>query len=98
MKYKTIKMHSGGLALILDPKSTWSNFPKRSRYWASKLGAEIIGDPVITIDECILEIIIDNGFFWITYDNFQSAIQLEPKRPEYNEIVLNIQSKLNGNT
>lgn len=98
MKHKTTKMHSGGVALILDPKSTWSKFSKHSRFWASKLGAEIIGEPVITVDECILEVKIDGGFFWITYDNFQSSIQLEPKEPEFNEIVLNIQSKLNSST
>ena len=91
-------MASGGLALVLDPKSGWSNFPKRSKYWAQKLGAEIIHEPVITIDECILEVKINNGFFWITYDDYQSSIQLEPQEPEYNEIVLGIQSKLNEGT
>ena len=91
-------MHSGGLALILDQNSTWLKFPIRSKYWANKLGAEIIDDPVITADECILEVEIENGFFWITYDGFQRSIQLEPKDPKNNEIILNIQSKLNNNT
>ena len=70
-------MHSGGLTLILDPKSTWSKFPKRSRFWASKLEAEINGEPIITIDECLLEVKIDGGVFWITYDDFQNSIQLD---------------------
>jgi hypothetical protein len=56
MKHKTIKMHSGGIALELDSNSSWADFPKRSRFWATKLGAEVIGDPVITIDECVLEV------------------------------------------
>ncbi len=89
-------MQSGGLALILDAKSTWLLFPIRSNYWVYKLGAKKIGDPIITADECILEVKIDSGYFWITYDNFQGSIQLEPKEPEYNEIVLNIQTELNS--
>lgn len=95
MKHKTTKMHSGAAALILDPKSNWFKFPQRSKYWVKKLEAEIIGEPVITIDECILEVKINGGFFWISYDDIQSSIQLEPKEPKYNEIILNIQSKLN---
>lgn len=91
-------MPSGGLALILDPKSNWLKFHVRSKYWAKKLGAEVIDDPVITTDECILEVKIESGYFWITYDDFQSSIQLEPKEPEYNEIILNIQLKLNSST
>jgi hypothetical protein len=98
MKHKTNEMHSGGLALILDSKATWDEFPKRSKFWADKLGAVIIGDSIITVDECILEVKIDGGFFWITYDDFQSSIQLEPKEPEFNKIVLSIQSKLNSGT
>ena len=91
-------MHSGGLALALDPKSSWLIFSIRSKYWANKLGAEICGDPVITADECILEVKIENGHFWITYDDFQNSIQLEPKETECNEIILKIQSKLNSST
>ncbi len=91
-------MHAGGIALILDSKSTWSKFPKRSKFWAKKLKADIIKAPVISADECLLEVKIDSGYFWITYDDFQNSIQLEPKEPEFNGIVLNIQSKLNSNT
>jgi hypothetical protein len=98
MKHKTIKMHSGGLAIVLDQNSTWLKFPKRSKFWANKLKAEIIGEPIISIDECLLEVKIQSGYFWITYDDFQSSIQLEPQKPEYNEIILNLQSLLNNTT
>lgn len=98
MKHITTKMHSGGLALVLDPNSTWLKFPKRSKFWANKLKAEIIGEPIVSCDECLLEVEIYGGKFWITYDDFQSSIQLEPKKPEYNEIILNIQSQLNNDT
>ena len=55
-----------------------------------------MGDPIISNDECLLEVKIHGGFFWITYDDFQSSIQIEPQKPEYNEIILNIQSQLNN--
>ncbi len=96
MNYKTTKMHSGGLSLILDKRSSWLKFQNRSKFWANKFKAKIIGDPIISNDECLLEVKIHVGFFWITYDDFQSSIQIKPQKPEYNEIILNIQSQLNN--
>ena len=49
---------------------------------------------VITFDECIAEVAVADGEFWITYDDFQSSIQLEPKKPRYNNIVSQLQAEL----
>ena len=92
------KMASGGLALVLEPRSKWSQFPKYSEKWIKKLNGHALGKPVISADECLVEVRIDNGDFWITYDDFQSSIQLEPKDIKYNDIILSLQKRLRGNT
>ncbi len=97
-KFEINEMASGGFALILEPIANWEEFSNCSEKWIKKLNARIIGKPIITIDECIVEITIDEGSFWITYDDFQSSIQLEPKDEKYNNIVLALQKKLQTGT
>jgi hypothetical protein len=93
-QFNAVQMANGGLALVLEPSSTWEEFPVLSKKWISKLNAHVLSKPTITVDECLVEVEISGGKFWITYDDFQSSIQLEPKEPELNEIVIKLQDKL----
>lgn len=87
-------MASGGLALVLEATSTWNEFPAHAEKWTRRLNAKSLSKPVVTFDECMAEIALSDGKFWITYDDFQSSIQLEPKEPRYNNIVIQIQAEL----
>ncbi|RYY77215.1 MAG: hypothetical protein EOO52_06985 [Gammaproteobacteria bacterium] len=93
-KFETVEMASGGLALVLEPSAEWGDFSKHSTSWAKKLKANVLKDPVISIDECLQEVEIEGQRFWITYDDFQSSIQLEPSEKSFNGIILAIQKIL----
>lgn len=92
--FDTVDMASGGIALILESSAEWEEFPNYAKKWVDKLGAKAISKPVISVDECLLEVEVDCGFFWLTYDDFQASIQLEPQSNAYNEIVLSIKKRL----
>jgi len=93
-KFETVEMASGGLALVLEPSAEWSDFSKHSTNWAQKLKAKVLKNAVISIDECLQEVEIEGRKFWITYDDFQSSIQLEPFEKSFNGIILAIQKVL----
>lgn len=93
-QFDTRGMANGGLALVLEPEAVWGDFPAYSRKWATKLAATPIAEPIMTVDECLWEVKISDGEFWITYDDFQSSIQLEPIEPCYNHIILALQREL----
>ena len=97
-RFDTEEMESGGLSLVLEPSANWEQFPSVSKRWAQKLNAQCLSQPVVTIDECVLEVKISSGYFWITYDDYQSAIQLEPREKKYNDIILALQKELLNNT
>lgn len=78
----------------MEPVAEWVQFPELARKWAAILNAETVSAPVVAIDECLLDVTIDCGEFWITYDNWQHGIQLEPKEKESNHIVLSLQKRL----
>lgn len=94
--YDTVEMASGGLALVLEPTATWRDFPGLADKWIQRLHAELHSKPLITSNECIATVTVSGGEFWITYDDFQSSIQLEPHDPSYNAIVLRLQAELRG--
>lgn len=87
-------MASGGVALVLEPSAAWEEFPYYANAWADKLNAKKVSKPLVTFDECMLEVDIEGGSFWITYADFQSSIQLEPISEEHNDIVISIQRRL----
>jgi hypothetical protein len=93
-QFDTTQMANGGLALVLEPSSTWEDFPALSKKWISRLNAHVLSTPNISVDECLIEVEISGGKFWITYDDFQSGIQLEPKQPEFNGIVARLRDEL----
>lgn len=93
-QFDTVKMASGGLALVLEPSSTWDEFPAHVEKWKRRLNAKSLSKMVITFDECIADVALAGSEFWITYDDFQSSIQLEPKNPSYNDIVAQLQAEL----
>lgn len=93
-QFRTIEMANGGIALVLEPAATWAQFPEFSKKWISRLNASAKSKPVITCDECLVEIEVGGGRFWITYDDFQSSIQLEPKEPGFNPIVIRLRDEL----
>ncbi|MCL4691170.1 MAG: hypothetical protein KJ060_01460 [Candidatus Hydrogenedentes bacterium] len=95
-RYETVNMASGGVALVLEPSANWEEFARYASVWADKLNAKRRADPIISVDECLLEVQIDGGQFWITYDDYQSAIHLEPKDGKYNDIVYTLQRRLRG--
>jgi len=94
VQFESGDMHSGGIYLVLVPSSRWEEFPSHASHWIAKLAAEPLSDPIISVDECLQEVKIEDGFFWITYDDFQSAIHLKPKEKKFNEIVLRLQKQL----
>lgn len=91
---ETFNMASGSLALVLEPVATWDQFPELAQQWAAKLNAETLSTPIITANECLLPVKIEEGSFWITYDNWQEGIQLEPQENKFNHIVLSLQKRL----
>ena len=93
-QFDTVEMASGGLALVLEPNSAWEDFPSLSKKWAAQLNAKLLSEPILSADECMLEVGISGGKFWITYDDYQSSIQLEPKENRFNDIVLQLQRDL----
>lgn len=93
-QFDTVKMASGGLALVLEPSLTSDELPAHAEKWKRRLNAKFLSKIVITFDECIAEVAVADGEFWITYDDFQSSIQLEPKNPCYNNIVAQLQADL----
>ena len=93
-QFDTVDMASGGLALVLEPKATWAQFPAKTKKWIGRLKAEVLSAPVISADECLVEVRVSDGRFWMTYDDFQSNIQLEPVEPRFNHIILNLQKAL----
>lgn len=95
-RFDIADMASGGIALVLEPEAAWEDFPGYAKKWAERLGAKQVSEPVITFDECLLEVQVDGGRFWITYDDFQSSIQLEPRDKKYNDIVLSIRKRLHS--
>ncbi|PLX96551.1 MAG: hypothetical protein C0622_14685 [Desulfuromonas sp.] len=97
-QFSTKEMASGGLALVLESYASWGQFPTYAKHWAQKLNAQCLSGPVVTVDECVLEVKIQSGYFWISYDDFQSAIHLEPKEKTYNDIILALQKELQANT
>jgi hypothetical protein len=96
-QFDVVKMASGGLALVLEATSTWDEFPAHAEKWTRRLNARSLSKPVITVDECIAEVAIASGEFWITYDDFQSSIQLETKNQRYNDIVMRLQAEFRDN-
>lgn len=96
--FETGKMVSGSLFLVLQEKVRWEDFPDLSKEWSKRLGAQTLSPPIISVDECLLEVKIDEGNFWITYDDFQSAIHLEPKENGYDEIIQSLQAKLRASS
>jgi hypothetical protein len=93
-QFATANMASGGLALVLEPKATWAQFPAKTEKWIERLKAEVLSAPVISADECLVEVRVAEGKFWMTYDDFQSSIQLEPVEPRFNHIILTLQKAL----
>jgi hypothetical protein len=96
--FETGKMKSGALFLVLQAPVCWDDFRHLSAQWAAKLDAVVVSDPLITFDECLLEVKIGEGDFWISYDDYQSSICLEPKSIGHDEIVLGLQAKLRAGT
>ena len=93
-QFETVEMASGGLALVLEPSAKWSDFAKHAITWSRKLKAKQLNNAVITAYECLQEVEIEGRQFWITYDDFQSSIQLEPAKNFSNGIILSIQKML----
>jgi len=97
-KFETVEMASGGLALVLEPSAEWHDFSKHSTKWAQKLKANVLNNAVISNDECLQEVEIEGHKFWITYDDFQSSVQLEPSEKSSNDIILSIQKMLKNSS
>jgi len=97
-KFETVEMASGGLALVLESNAEWSDFSKHSTNWTQKLKANVLKDAVISTDECLQEVEIEDRKFWITYDDFQSSIQLEPSEKSLNGVILAIQKILKSSS
>ena len=93
-QFETVDMASGGLALVLEPKATWEQFPSKTEKWIERLKAKVLAAPVISADECLVTVMVSEGTFWMTYDDFQSNIQLEPVEPSFNHIILTLQKVL----
>lgn|SRR3990167_2629891 len=96
--FESGKLNTGALFLVLQTNVCWEDFRDLSSKWAAKLEATILSEPLITFDECLLEVKIGEGTFWITYDDFQAGIHLEPRSTGYDNVVLSLQEKLRAGT
>lgn len=86
-------MASGGIALVLEDRAGWSEYPSLSRKWISLLNAKVI-DEADSVDERIKTIEIEGHQFWLSYDDNISAIHLEPKECESNAFVMTLKATL----
>ena len=71
-------MASGSLCVVLQEKASWDSFGQDASEWIKRIGAKIIFK-ADTVDERVWEIEYSGFTFWISYDDFQSSITLEPK-------------------
>ncbi|MEW6021731.1 MAG: hypothetical protein AB1807_06275 [Pseudomonadota bacterium] len=93
-QFDLVAMASGGRALVLEPSAEWSEFSALAEKWLGLLPVRSHSAPVITHNECLVAVDIDGGSFWITYDDWQGGIHLEPQEPAFNDIVARLQRAL----
>ncbi|MYM24678.1 hypothetical protein GTP46_18740 [Duganella sp. FT135W] len=60
-QFETVEMASGGLALVLEPHAAWEEFPILSKMWISRLDAHPTTKPVMTCDECLVDVEVNGG-------------------------------------
>lgn len=97
-QFDLIDMANGASALVLETSADWSAFPVLAEKWLGLLPVRSHSAPVITHNECLVAVDIDGGSFWITYDDWQGGIQLEPQEPAFNDIVARLQRALTDGT
>ena len=90
-QFDTVEMANGGVALVLEPTASREKFLALSQKWVALLNAMPLATPIMSADECLVEVKIADGEFCITYDDFQRSIQLEPKEAIFNRIILELQ-------
>ena len=86
-------MASGGIALTLDPNVTWEMYPEHSRKWIKILKAKVENE-ADTVCERIKVIIIAGHQFWLSFDDYEGGLHLEPHKNESNDLVIELQKKL----
>lgn len=71
-------MASGSLYIVLQEEASWESFGQEASKWIKRIGAKLI-NKADSVDERVWEVEYSGITFWIAYDDFQSAITLEPK-------------------
>ncbi len=71
-------MASGSLCVVLQEEASWDSFGQDASEWIKRIGAKLICK-ADTVDERVWVIEYSGIPFWISYDDFQSSITLEPK-------------------
>ena len=86
-------MFSGSLSIVLQEPASWEGFETNAIAWINKLGATLIGK-ADTVDERVWSIEYKGKSFWISYDDWQSLITLEPKEQVKDEEILKIAKEI----
>ncbi len=71
-------MASGSLYIVLQEEASWDSFGQDASKWIKRIGAKLI-NKADSIDERVWEVEYSGISFWISYDDYQSSITLEPK-------------------
>jgi hypothetical protein len=71
-------MASGSLYIVLQEEASWDSFDQDASKWIKRIGAKLI-NKADSVDERVWEVEYSGIPFWISYDDFQSSITLEPK-------------------
>jgi len=93
-KLRFERMASGSLSIVLEESMSWAKFQERSKKWIKKLNATLI-EEVDSFDERLRIVLIDGNKYWISYDDFQRSITLEPQNDISDEIIKAIVTKIN---
>src|SRR5262245_35897934 len=91
--YPQIKTMASGERSIAIAKCSYEEFPDCSRFWAAKLGAQILKS-IDGPDQRLLIVEIERCLFWLAFDEFASEISLEPKDSTAGKIIPSIFSAI----
>jgi hypothetical protein len=86
------RMASGELAIVIG-KCSYDEFPECARFWASKLGAQVL-EAVQGPDERLLRVQVGAGQFYFAFDEFSYEISVEPQDSTAGKMISSLKNLL----
>lgn len=73
--FDTQQMAHGGLALILEPAASWEEFSHYAEVWAERIKAGKASRPVLSVNECLLQVRIRRFSVFHSVKGFGQEVQ-----------------------